>query len=160
VFNATSASDRRPRGQPSPTRIALAVSGFALAIAAAVYSYDRKPSIWLSLVVFMLVADTLGRRVADVLEQPRRLQRLLYIALLPAASAAALYGIDAGTGRMWVAAGLAVPVGALAQAVLGRLFLPTVAREELPPARIHWELRQGRPRELELTRKGWRDVRH
>ncbi len=150
----------RPASQPQPSmmRVALVAVGFAVGIAAAAFSYERKPSVWLALVVFMLVADTLGRRLADVVAQPRKLQRLVYVALLPAASAAAVYGIYAASEQMWLAAVLALPAGALVQAVLGRLLVPTVAREELAPARIHWELRRGQPHELHLTRKGWRHV--
>jgi hypothetical protein len=156
MFSATPT----PRGQPSIQRVALVAFGFAIAIAAAFYSYDRKPSIWLSLLVFMLVADALGRRLADVLEQPRKLQRLIYVALLPAASAGAAYGIYAASARMWLAAILAIPAGAVAEAMLGRLLAPTISREELPPGRLHWELRRGQPHDIELTGKGWRHVRH
>jgi hypothetical protein len=139
-------------------QVTLALVGFAAAIGAAIYSHDRKPSIWLALVVFALVADTLGRRLADVLEKPRKLQRLLYVALLPATATLILYGSYTLWERMWLAAIIALPLAALVQAALGRLLVPPVAREELPTARIHWEFHSGQPHELELTRKGWRHV--
>ncbi len=100
MLNATPMPERRPHGQPSMRRITLAAFGFAIAIAAAFSSYDRKPSIWLSLLALMLVADTLGRRLADLLEQPRTLQRLISIALLPAASAGAISREELPPGRL------------------------------------------------------------
>jgi hypothetical protein len=61
---------------------------------------------------------------------------------------------------MWLSAILALPLGALAQVVLGWLVLPTLVRQELPPAPVHWEFHRGQPHELQLTRKGWRHVEH
>lgn len=102
---------------------------FAAGLLGAVVSYQRFPSVWLSIFVFAMVVYAISR-FADVLTRPRKLQRALDAALLPAGASGIVYVAYALSNRMWLAVLLGFLGAAIVQAGLGGLLLPQMRGEE------------------------------
>jgi hypothetical protein len=134
---------RRPaRGEVSAeTKAVRAVFGllaWAGAAVAAFYAYDRAGSVWLSVFVGLMVLQLVGRGVADVITDPRKLQRTLYFLLGPALATAVLYGAYEAWKTWWLAFVLALVVGGILNLILASRLFPDIHREETEDTVSRW----------------------
>ena len=104
--------------------------GFIAGLGAAIYVYTLSPSLALVLFVFAMSSYLVVRALPVTISEARKVQRMAYFALLPAAGTVALYAIY----LLWESMGLAVISGfvggGIAQALLGRALFPKVRKEE------------------------------
>ncbi len=114
-------------------RVVLWFSAFGLGIAAAVLATQEISSFWLGLYAFVLTMHVVGRGLGQVITRPHRLRRVVYFALLPAASIPVVWAAYGAFGRMWAAVLLGLAAGIVAQAVVGRRLIPRDLQEDEHP---------------------------
>jgi LytS/YehU family sensor histidine kinase len=115
---------------PTPVHAALAPVGLIGGLGAALLTFSQTQSGWLAFFIFAVVTFLIARDVPDVMTQSDKVQRALYAALWPVASAVVL----AVAYMVWHQMALAVIVGfilgRIAHAYIGAALFPRIMREE------------------------------
>lgn len=134
---------RRParRGDSASTKAVRAVFGllaWAGAVLAALYVYDRGDSVWLSVFVGLLVLQLVGRGLADVITDTKKVRRALYFLLMPALATAILYGTYEAWGKWWLAVVLGIAGGQFLSLILAPRLFSDIHREEFEDTLRRW----------------------
>lgn len=111
-------------------RVVLILTGSLAGFAAALWSYMLTPSLWLAGFGFVMSYYLIARGGVSAIGRPRKLERLVFYALLPAIGAAILGLVVLAGGPLWLAVALGVIAGSLGQNFIGRLLIPAIAVEE------------------------------
>ena len=119
-------------------RVVFGLLAWAGAVVAAFYAYDRAGSVWLSVFVGLMVLQVVGRGAADVITDPKKVQRTLYFLLGPALATAVLYGAYEAWKTWWLAFVLAIVVGAILNLILASRLFPDIHREETEDTVSRW----------------------
>lgn len=106
------------------------IAGFLVGIAGGVAAYTQTSEWGLAVFVFLTTAYVIGRGVADVITDPKKVRRAVYFAIPPATATGVLYVTHQWWDRWWLAALLGLTVGVLLGAVIAGILLPGIAREE------------------------------
>ena len=118
------------RGSFTPVDTVFGGLGFIAGLGAAVYGYTLFPSLALAIFVFAMVSYLVGRALPDVIIEPRKAQRVVYFALLPAVGTATLYASYLLWEGMWIAMFSGFVGGGVAQVLVGRVLSPKGRKEE------------------------------
>jgi succinate dehydrogenase hydrophobic anchor subunit len=125
---------RRPRQEVTPGVQAVRALFGLLAIAAAVVgafmAYNRAESVWVAVFVALIALQVVGRGLADVLTDTKKVRRALYFALTPALATAIFYGTYQAWETWWLSFVVGLIGGAILGAVLAPVLFPRIHREE------------------------------
>lgn len=132
AVRSKSSARMRPDWIPTRLEVALWFLGALAGVAAALYSVARFSSWWLALFVFVVVSHTLGHGLPDIITQPYRLARTVYVMLLPVVGTALLYVAYDLWRAMWLAVVLGLVLGIAFQVGLGSALLPESMEPRFP----------------------------
>lgn len=144
VMRTTMAPPRRT-DVSSGTKAVRAVFGFlglVVAIAAAIYAYNREESVWLAVFVGLLALQLISRGMADVITDSKKVRRALYFLLSPAAAAASFYVAYQAWEKWWLAFVLGLVGAWIANMILGPLLFPAIHREEKEDTAERWGMKK------------------
>lgn len=115
------------------TRKVHAVFGFValvVGVGAGIYAYSLEKSVWLGVFVTLLAMQVVGRGVADVVTDDKKVRRALYFAIQPAACSAAFYFSYQAWDKYWLAFLVGAFGGAALTGILAPMLFPGIHREE------------------------------
>jgi hypothetical protein len=111
---------------------------WALAVVAAIYAHNQSDSIWLAVFVGLLVLNFVGRGVADVITDSKKIRRAIYFLLLPACATLILWATYKWWGTWWLSVVLGLIVGQILSTILAMIFFPGIHREEKEDTMQRW----------------------
>ncbi|MEX2210523.1 MAG: toll/interleukin-1 receptor domain-containing protein [Gaiellaceae bacterium] len=119
-----------------------ALLGMAAGAGAGYYALTRDDvgSAWLAAFIGLLVFNFVSRAFADVLNEPKKIRRLLYFALTPALASLSFYYTYQWWETWWLSFLLGFVFGGILNSTLGSVLFPSIHREESADTRSRWKL--------------------
>jgi len=119
-----------------------ALIGVAAGAGAGWYALTRDDvgSAWLAAFIGVLVFNFISRAFADVLNEPKKLRRLLYFGLTPALAGLSFYYTYQWWETWWLSFLLGFVFGGILNSTLGSVLFPAIHKEETADTRSRWKL--------------------